>query len=61
MRENYHRAPRIKENRVPRIREIGFLQVHSGYLTVSLKKLAFIRKSCALEKDPQAENHWLRC
>jgi len=32
------RVPRI-ENRVPRIREIGFLQVRTGYLTFSLKKL----------------------
>ena len=31
------RVPRI-ENRVPRIREIGSLQVHSGCLTFSLKK-----------------------
>jgi len=33
------RVPRIKENRVPRIREIGSLQVHIGYLTFFLKKL----------------------
>jgi len=37
--ENHHRVLRIKENRVPRIREIGALQVHIGYLTFSLKKL----------------------
>ena len=37
--ENHHRVPGIKENRVPRIREIGSLQVHIGYLTFSLKKL----------------------
>ena len=36
--ENCHRFPRIRENRVPRIREIGFLQVHTRYLTFSLKK-----------------------
>jgi len=36
--ENYHRAPRIRENRVSRIREIGSLHVHTGKLTVSLKK-----------------------
>jgi len=30
------RVPRI-ENWVPRIREIGSLQVHTGYLTLSLK------------------------
>jgi len=38
IRENYHRVPRIKENRVLRIREIGSLQVHTRYLTFSLKK-----------------------
>jgi len=38
IRENYHRALRIKENRVPGIREIGSLQIHIEYLTVSLKK-----------------------
>jgi len=34
------RVPRISENYhpVPRIREIGSLQVHTGYLTFSLKK-----------------------
>jgi len=37
-KENYHQVPRIKENWVPRIRQIGSLQVHIGYLTVSLKK-----------------------
>jgi len=31
------RVPRI-ENRVPRIREIGSLQVHTGYLTFFFKK-----------------------
>ena len=36
--ENYHRVPKIRENRVPRIREIGSLQIHIGYLTFSLKK-----------------------
>ena len=38
IRENYHRVPKLRENRVPRIREIGSLQIHSGYLTFSLKK-----------------------
>jgi len=32
----------MKEYRVPRIREIGSLQVHIGYLTFSLKKLHWI-------------------
>ena len=39
IRENYHRVPRIRKNRVPRIREIGSLQVHTRYLTFSLKKI----------------------
>ena len=30
----------IRENRVPRIREIGLLQVHTRYLTFSLKNPA---------------------
>jgi len=38
IREHYHRVPKIRENRVPRIREIGSLQVHTEYLTLSLKK-----------------------
>jgi len=32
IRENHHRIPRTRENRVPRIREIGSLQVHSRCL-----------------------------
>ena len=31
-------VPRIRENRVPRIRKIGSLQVHTGYLTFSLQQ-----------------------
>jgi len=38
IRENHHGVPRIKENLVPIIREIGSLQVHIGYLTFSLKE-----------------------
>ena len=38
IRENYHRVPKIRENRVPRIREIGSLQIQTGFLTFSLKK-----------------------
>jgi len=30
IRENYHRVPKIRENRVPRIREIGSLQIQTG-------------------------------
>jgi len=36
--KNYHRVPKIRENQVPRIREIGFLQISTRYLTFSLKK-----------------------
>jgi len=38
LRENYHRVPKIRKDRGPRIREIGSLQTHTGYLTFSLKK-----------------------
>ena len=38
IRKNYDRVPKIRENRVPRIIEIGSLQIHTGYLTFSLKK-----------------------
>jgi len=41
VREN--QDPRIREYRVPRIRKIGFLQVHTGYLTFSLIKTLFMR------------------
>jgi len=42
IRENYHRVPKIRENRVPRIREIGSPQIQSGFLPFSLKKTWFI-------------------
>jgi len=38
IRENHHQVPRIYENRVFRIIEIGSLQVHIGYLTFFFKK-----------------------
>ena len=38
IRENYHRVPKIRENLVPRIREIGSLQIQTGFLIFSLKK-----------------------
>ena len=38
IRENYHRVPKTRENRVHRIREIGSLQIQTGFLTFSLKK-----------------------
>jgi len=37
------RVPRIS-NRVPRIREIGSLRIHTGYLTFSFKKPALGQK-----------------
>jgi len=37
IRENYHRIPKIRKSRVPRIREIGSLQIQNGFLTFSLK------------------------
>jgi len=43
IRENYRRVPKIRENRVLRIREIGSLQIHTGYLTFSLKKTGFAK------------------
>ena len=38
IKENYHLVPKIIKNRVPRIREIGSLQIQTGFLTFSLKK-----------------------
>jgi len=40
--ENYHRVPTIRENLVPRIREIGPLQIQTGFLTFSLKETLFM-------------------
>jgi len=37
-RKNYDQVHKIRENRVPRIREIGSLQIHTRYLTSSSKK-----------------------
>jgi len=37
IRETCHRVPKIRENRIPRIREIGSLQVHTGYLRFAKK------------------------
>jgi len=42
IRENHHWVPIIGENQVPRINEIGSLQVHTGYLTFSLKKTSYM-------------------
>jgi len=38
IRDNYHRVLKIREIRIPRIREIGSLQIHTGYLKFSLKR-----------------------
>ena len=44
--QNYHQVPRIRENWVSRIREIGSLHVHTGYLTFSLKKTDITCMQC---------------
>jgi len=36
--KNYHRVPKIRENWVPKIREIGSSQIQTGFLTFSFKK-----------------------
>ena len=38
IRENGLQVPKIRENQVPRIKEIGSLQVHTRYRKFSLKK-----------------------
>jgi len=38
IRENYHRGPKIRENRVPRIREIGSQQILKNNLVKYPKK-----------------------
>jgi len=43
--ENYHRVLRIRENRVPRIREIGSLQINTRYLTFSFENPGLIMKN----------------
>jgi len=47
--------PRIRENRVPRIREIGSLQVHTGYLTFFFKKAWFNQKILQQYFHPSAK------
>jgi len=69
IRENYHRVPRTRENGAPRIREIGSLQVHTRYLTLSFKALItgnFIRNlgvflGLVLELIPDASLTLLVC
>jgi len=41
--ENYQRVHQIRENRVPRIREIRTLEVHTGYPTFSLNNAILLR------------------
>jgi len=43
IRKNYHRVPKISENRVTRLREIGSQPIRTGciYLTFSFKKLIY--------------------
>jgi len=48
---NYHRVPKILENRVARIREIVSLQIHTGYLAFSLKKTGLNVGSVANENQ----------
>jgi len=59
IRQNYHRVPGIRENRVPRIREIGFLQVHTGHLTFSLKKPWLLQKFFLIFSNPYWAVHLL--
>jgi len=66
--ENYHRLPTIRENWVTRIREIGSLQIHIGYLTFSLKKTVIyvishhrfsLNKACTAPLHFQARSNFL--
>jgi len=51
-------VPRIRENRVPRIREIGSLKIHIGYLTFSLKKTLLKHTSIDhMQNDKQPESY----
>jgi len=55
IRENCHRVPRIRENRIPRIRQIVSLQIHTGYLTFSLKKPCALGKIALKMCGPQQD------
>jgi len=61
--ENYHRVPKVRENRVPRIREIGSLQNHTGYLTFSLtKKLCYTVRNCPKKRGKKYyKTHCIAC
>jgi len=61
LRENYHPVHRIRENRVPKIREIGSRQIHIGYLTLSLKKTCSSdpwRKLCQYNVNQGQTEEW---
>jgi len=49
IRENYHQVPKIRENRIPRIRETGSLQIQTGFLTFSLKNPVLVFLLCFFE------------
>jgi len=66
IRKKYHLVLRIRENRVPKIRGIGSLQVHTGYLTFSLKKTVeavkknfFITAYVYISKTFKLTNLWI--
>jgi len=70
IRKNYHRVPKIRENRVPRIREIRSLQIQTRFLTFSLKKpwcssrqiLGGVKEFCLKTKkvfDSSHQTHFL--
>jgi len=54
--ENNHRVPKIRENRVPRIGKIGGLQVHTGCLTLSLKKTWLYHAWCFASVNGMCED-----
>jgi len=57
IRAHYHRVPKIRENGVPRIREIGSLQIHTGYLNIFLKKNCFTLSAAYIN---QSIKNWIR-
>jgi len=65
IRENYHRVPKIRENRVPRIREIESLQIQTRFLTFSLKKtwprLQTSTGATSIKWTTRQEPPWANC
>jgi len=49
IRENYHWLPRTRENRAPRIREIGSLQIHTEWRVPNI----FLKKNLVLRQVNQ--------